>query len=71
MLIEKKVLEKWNALRSPEDTGKLAEKMVGGYPEIFTRAFRYGRCNDTVFKIMAEFYKEKEESIKALIGVGK
>jgi hypothetical protein len=64
MLIEKKILEKWKKLRSAEDTGKLAEKMEGGYPEIFSRAFRYGKCNDEVFKIMAEFYDEKAKLIK-------
>jgi hypothetical protein len=64
MLIEKKLLEKWTRLRSPDDTRKLAEKMEGGYPEIFTRAFRDGKCNDEVFKIMAEFYEEKVKVIK-------
>jgi len=64
MLIEKKILEKWKKLRSPEDTGKLAEKMDGGYPKIFARAFRDGKCNDEVFKIMAAFYDEKAKVIK-------
>lgn len=64
MLIEKKLLEKWIRLRSPEDTGKLAELMAGGYPELFTRAFRDGKCNDEVFKVMATYYNEKAELIK-------
>ena len=64
MLIEKKVLEKWKALRSPEDTGKLAERVAGGYPKLFARAFRDGKCNDEVFKVMAEFYEEKAKLIK-------
>lgn len=64
MLIEKKLLEKWKRLRSPEDTGKLAELMDGGYPELFTRAFRDGKCNDEVFKIMAEYYEKKADLIK-------
>lgn len=64
MIIEEKLLVKWRALRSPEDTGKLAEKMEGGYPELFARAFRDGKCNDEVFKVMAEFYEEKAKLIK-------
>lgn len=51
-------------LRSPEDTSKLAEKMDGGYPELFARVFRTGKCNDDVFKIMADFYEEKAKLIK-------
>lgn len=64
MLIEKKLLEKWTRLRSPDDTRKLAERIKDGYPEIFTRAFRDGKCNDAVFKIMAEYYDEKAELVK-------
>lgn len=64
MIIEKQLLEKWSALRSPEDTKKLAEKMDGGYPELFARVFREGKCNDSVFKLMADFYEEKANLIK-------
>lgn len=64
MIIAKELLEKWTALRSPEDCKKLAEKMDGGYPELFARAFRDGKCNDDVFKLMAEFYEEKAKLIK-------
>jgi hypothetical protein len=38
--------------------------MEGGYPEVFSRAFRDGKCNDSVFKIMAEYYDEKAELVK-------
>lgn len=64
MVIEKELLEKWAVLRSPEDTKKLADRMEGGYPEIFARAFRDGKCNDTVFKIIADFYEEKAALVK-------
>lgn len=64
MIIEKKLLNKWKVLRSPEDTAQLAEKMENGYPELFSRAFRYGKCNDDVFKIMAEFYEQKAKLVK-------
>lgn len=64
MIIEQQLLEKWARLRSPEDTGKLAERIEGGYPELFARALRDGKCSDEVFKIMADFYEEKAELIK-------
>jgi len=64
MIIEKRLIEKWKRLRSPEDTGKLAEKLEGGYPELFARAFRDEKCSDEVFKVMADFYEEKAELIK-------
>lgn len=64
MLIEQELLKKWKALRSPEDTGKMAEKMENGYPELFARALRDGKCNDEVFKIIADFYEAKANLIK-------
>lgn len=65
MLIDKKLLSKWQALRSPEDTGKMAKQMGdSGYPELFARAFRDGRCRDDVFQIMADYYDEKAKLIK-------
>ena len=54
-------------LRSPEDVKKLSEKLPNGYPEMFARVFRVGRCNDTVFKVMADFYEEKAKMIKEYI----
>ena len=67
MIIQKKLLEKWVVLRSPEDTSKMADRLEGGYPELFARAFRTGKCSDEVFQVMADFYKEKEELIKQYI----
>lgn len=67
MIIEKQLFEKWKVLRSPEDTKKLSEKMSKGYPELFARVFRDGKCNDTVFKIMADYYEEKAKMIKEYI----
>lgn len=64
MIIPKELLKKWKALRSPEDTSKMAESLKGGYLEQFARAFRDGKCNDAVFKTMAEFYEEKAKLIK-------
>lgn len=67
MKIPEKILGKWEALRSPGDTAKMAERMEGGYQEIFNRAFREGKCNDDVFKIMADFYEDKLNLIKEYI----
>lgn len=64
MILPKELIEKWQVLRSPGDTSKMAEKLDGTDKEIFNRAFREGKCNDDVFQVMAEFYKQKEEKIK-------
>lgn len=64
MTIPEKLLKKWEALRTPGDAGKLADRLEGGYAEQFNRAFRYGKCNDEVFKTMADFYDEKAAIIK-------
>lgn len=64
MILPKELMEKWAMLRSPGDTGKMAEKLPGTSMETFNRAFREGKCNDDVFKIMAEFYEEKAKLIK-------
>lgn len=64
MIIEKKLLDKWSVLRSPEDIEKLVELLPGSYPAAFRRAFRYGKCNDDVFKVMADFYDSKARLVK-------
>lgn len=63
MVIPEKIIKKWEALRSPGDTAKMADK-VDGAAETFNRAFRLGRCSDDVFKVMADFYEEKLNLIK-------
>lgn len=64
MTIPDKLLKKWKILRSPGDAAKMAEQVEDGYPEIFNRAFREGKCNDEVFKAMSAFYEEKVQLIK-------
>jgi hypothetical protein len=64
MTIPEKLMKKWEALRTPGDAGKMADRMEGGYAELFNRAFREGKCNDEVFKAMADFYEEKASIIK-------
>lgn len=64
MKIPEKILKKWEVLRSPGDSEKLAEKMAGTPAETFQRAFREGKCRDEVFEAMAAFYQEKAELVK-------
>jgi hypothetical protein len=64
MEIPDKLIKKWQALRSPGDAEKMAEKLPGSAAETFNRAFRESKCRDEVFKVMAEYYDEKAELIK-------
>lgn len=64
MTIHKKILAKWEVLRSPGDSYELSQRLPGSAPETFNRAFRLGKCRDEVFKVMADFYDEKSELIK-------
>lgn len=64
MTIHNKLLAKWKVLYSPGDASKMAERLENGYAEIFNRALREGKCNDDVFKVMADFYEEKSNLIK-------
>lgn len=61
------MLTRWTELRSPSDTSKMAEQMEGGYAELFNKAFRQGKCNDKVFKIMASFYSAKAKHLKKFL----
>jgi hypothetical protein len=67
MEIPAKLLNKWKVLRSPGDADKMVEKLPGSAAETFNRAFREEKCRDEVFKVMAEFYEEKEKVIKAYL----
>lgn len=64
MEIPAKLIKKWEALRSPGDADKMAERLPGSAPETFNRAFRLGKCRDQVFEVMAPFYEEKAKLIK-------
>ena len=67
MEIPAKLLKKWEALRSPGDSDKIAETIENGYKELVNRAFRTGKCNDTVFEVMAKFYTDKEIKMQQLL----
>lgn len=64
MGIPEKLLRKWQALRTPGDSEKMAEKLDKSAAETFNRAFREKKCRDEVFEVMAEFYEEKAKLIK-------
>lgn len=64
MIIPKKLLDKWKALRSHGDAQKLAEILPDTSDETFNRAIREGKCNDDVFAVMAEFYEQKANLVK-------
>lgn len=67
MEIPDKIMKKWEVLRSPGDSEKLAELLPGTASETFNRAFRQKKCSDNVFETMADFYKRKEALIKKYI----
>lgn len=63
MIVPKELMDKWVALRSPGDSSKMSKKLPGTDKETFNRAFREGKCNDGVFKVMAKFYEDKVKLI--------
>lgn len=66
--IPKETLEKWRQLKTSEDNAKMAAIYgSGGYPEMFLRAMQLGRCNEKVFKVMDNYYKQKAKKLKALV----
>lgn len=67
MKIPDDILKKWNDLRSYGDGKEIAEKNADITENNVTRAFKNGKCSDTVFVAMAGFYKEKEEMVKPFI----
>jgi hypothetical protein len=68
MVLPKKLIEKWRLLRSPGDADKIvdiaASQGLEVSDEMVNRYLRTGKCNDELFKIMADFYKEKADLLK-------
>ena len=67
MEIPKEILDKWSVLRSPGDAEKIAASMMENIrvsDETIRRVYKDGKCNDEVFKAMAEFYESKANLIK-------
>lgn len=66
MEINNTLIEKWTALKSPEDIGKIAER-AGVSGQCVRNAFKDKRCSTNVFEAMATYYKEKAERLKEFI----
>ncbi len=64
MNIPDSLIEKWSSVKSYGDLKKLSVK-AGVHKNTILNAFREKKCNDEVFKIIAEYYEEK------IIKVGK
>lgn len=63
MKIPVKLLNKWEALKSHGDIKEIAE-LAGVSSETVRRAFVNEKCDDELFVIMADFFKDKEEILK-------
>ncbi len=66
MQIPEELLSKWKALRSQDDTEKIAED-AKTTSQTIRNAFNWGKCSDEVFKCMAAYYENKAEVIKQYI----
>lgn len=67
LTIPKEIKDMWTSLKSHGDSKILVEraKEIGLdiSDETINRAHRTGRCSEDVFRLMGEFYKEREELI--------
>jgi hypothetical protein len=68
MTIPQELLNKWKGLRSRGDNDKinaLLEKPLDEQSAItvFGRAFNKGSCPDHIFKVLNQFYTEKEADL--------
>lgn len=63
MVIPEKLLAKWKALRSEDDTAKIAAQAKVSTVTI-RAVFRTGICSDRVFTEMGDYYNQKKELIK-------
>lgn len=73
MIINKELLATWESLRSPNDSKKMMAIYKEQYPneyvyvEKFNLPLRVGKCNDKVFKVIADYYQQKQELINQYI----
>lgn len=63
MKIPDELFKKWVDLRSYGDGKKIAEAKELTEMEV-SRAFNTQECSDETFKKLAEYFKQKEETIK-------
>ena len=62
MKIPKEVLNKWEGLKDRGDIPEL-EKLTGKSQPVISKAFQ-GTCTAEVFKVIADFYNEREKMVK-------
>jgi hypothetical protein len=66
MTIPNELLGKWEVLRSAGDMTEIAERADVSTVTI-SKAFSTAKCSDEVFKVIAEFYQDKEEMISSYL----
>lgn len=66
MIVPKEFQDKWRELNSTGDIQAIATQSGFSY-ETIRQALSKGSCTDEVFKTIASFYREKEQSIKSLL----
>lgn len=66
MEIPQELMEKWNKLTAYGDPGKIVASMPEGSKvteQAIRNALKEGSCSDAIFKAIAEFYKQRAETI--------
>lgn len=63
MKVPEELLKKWNDLRSHGDGKAIVEQNPSITEMTVSRAFTTGECSDETFKVIADFYKAKEEQV--------
>lgn len=66
MIVPKEFQDKWRELNSPGDIQAIADQSGKSY-ETIRVALSKGECTDSVFKAIASYYREKEQSINSLL----
>lgn len=66
MQISEKLMNKWVALKSKEDTSKIAQ-LSKLSPQAVRNAFREKKCSTPLFTALANYYKDKGEFLKEFI----
>jgi len=66
MQISQKLMNKWVALKSKEDTAKVAE-LAKVSSQAVRNAFREKKCSTPLFIALANYYKKKGEMLKEFI----
>lgn len=62
MTVPKELKDKWSELYSTGDFEAISQKS-GFTPETIRNSFNKAECSDKVFKVIADFYREKANTI--------